>query len=60
MILLAFICFGLSIWGLVHQYVVTGIWFEWGQFWHHEPLIAMCISAGIAFLIADFIRRRRR
>ena len=60
MIKLAYICFGLGIFGLWHHWYVTGgVFFQWGQFWHHEPLIAMCVSAGVAFLIADFIRRTK-
>lgn len=59
MIKLAYICFGLSIFGLVHHWYVSGSYWNWADFWHHEPLIAMCISAGLAFVLAHIITKRR-
>ena len=33
----------LGIFGLVHHYILTGLWFQWHQFWHHESLIAIAV-----------------
>jgi len=57
-IALSGLAFLLGIFGLVHHYVVTGRWFDWGTMWHHEPLIAMCFAAGISLLVGKFLKRR--
>jgi len=47
----------LALFGLVHHFVVTGgTWWSWADFWHHEPLIALCAGIGGALLI----RRERK
>ncbi len=61
------ICFMAALGGLIHHKIVSGGWWDWSQlftlpnltypFWHHEPLIAMAVTAGVAFLIAS-IRRK--
>ena len=52
MIKLAYICFGLSIFGLVNHWFVTGgIWFQWEQFWHHESLISLAFWTGIVLIL---------
>ena len=47
---------GLS--GLVHHFALTGLWFQWGQFWHHEPLIAIAVCVGVVLIATSFVGRR--
>lgn len=48
-----------AILGLVHHYFVTGgIWWQWTDFWHHEPLIAMCFVCSLS-LIAGYLLRSK-
>jgi len=52
---LAGISFLLAIFGLVHQKVATtGGWFNWTQFWHHEPLIVLCCGVAIALMVGKY------
>ena len=45
--------------GLVHQKLFTMAgWFNWGQFWHHEPLIAMAFVAWITLLFVYLVEGR--
>jgi len=44
-------CILLGVLGILHQKLFTGAgWFNWDQFWHHETLIAICLSLGIGVL----------
>jgi len=50
--ILATIAFLLGVFGLVHQKLyTTGGWFNWEQFWHHEPLIALCFVSAVALFV---------
>ncbi len=47
-----------AIFGLVHQKLFTfGGWFNWEQFWHHEPLIAMSFVGWITLLVVYLVER---
>ena len=53
------IAFGGSIFGLGHQYYLTGKWFNWGQFLDqlcHEHLIVLCFIVGVSLLWGRWIR----
>jgi len=40
------------VFGLLHQKLSSGgEWFNWKQFWHHEPLIAIAFVAWITLLV---------
>ena len=42
----------LTVFGLAHQKFFTSTgWFNWEQFWHHEPLIAMAFVTWIILLV---------
>jgi len=56
--ILAGVAFALGIFGLVHQWFITGGLFDWSQFLHHEPLIACCFVATIALVVGEYIGRR--
>ena len=50
--ILAIIALLLGVFGLVHQKLcTTGGWFNWEQFWHHEPLIALCFVCAVALFV---------
>ena len=50
-----------AIFGLVHQKLFTsGGWFNWEQFWHHEPLIAMASVGWITLLFVYLVERNKR
>jgi len=50
----------LAILGLVHQkFFTSGGWFNWEQFWHHEPLIAIAFVVSIIILVIYLYRRSR-
>ena len=54
----------LGVFGLVHHYYLTGLWFQWDQFWHHEALVAIAVCVGVALITTSFtggagIRRPR-
>jgi len=52
---LAGIFFLLAIFGLVHQKLATaGGWFDWMQFWHHEPLIVLCFGVDVALIVGKY------
>lgn len=53
---LALVFFGLAVFGLVHQQIVSNSWFSWEQFWHHEPLIVCCVIAGLVALVCKYIK----
>ena len=57
-VILTAIAFLLGTFGLVHQRIYAGVWFQWEQFWHHEPLIAICFTVAITLLIAEFGKRK--
>jgi hypothetical protein len=43
---------------LVHQRLFrNGVWFDFGEFWSHEALIACCIVAAIALVIGKYLGR---
>jgi len=44
--------------GVVHQRLFCGEWFSWSQFWHHEPLIAICVALGLWEVLRKIVRRR--
>jgi len=46
--------FGLGIFGIVHQEITAGDWWCWEQFWHHEPLIAMCFVSAVSLLVGEY------
>ncbi len=47
-----------AIFGLVHQKLLTsGGWFNWKQFSHHEPLIAIALIVGVTLLIVYLSER---
>ena len=48
----------LGVFGLVHQWYLTGMWFQWEQFLHHESLIAIALCVGVALVATAFIGRR--
>lgn len=54
---LAIIAFSLGVWGLIHHYLVTGLWWQWSDFWHHEPLIAMAFVGWITLLFIYLVER---
>lgn len=53
--------FASGIFGLVHHYGLTGLWFQWWQLLelrlHHEQLIIGCFAVGVALLCARIKRR---
>ena len=53
-LLVACFCFILAILGFWHHYWLTGLWFQWEQFWHHESLIVICFALGIGILVGLF------
>ena len=43
---------------LVHQnFATTGGWFDWNQFWHHEPLAVLCFVSSIFLLVGRYVRK---
>ena len=58
--LMVYVFLGLAAFGLVHQKLMTGCWFTWEQFWHHEPLIAICLVVGMWELIRSRLWRNLR
>ncbi|UCB42274.1 MAG: hypothetical protein JSV77_07345 [Dehalococcoidales bacterium] len=57
-LVLGAIALSLSVFGLVHHWYLTGRWFSWEQFWHHEPLIAIALCVGIALMTTAFLGGR--
>lgn len=57
---LAFVFLAVAVAGLVHQQLWAGEWFSWGQFWHHEPLIAITLAVSLCFLAVYLVERRRK
>lgn len=60
---LSILSFALATFGLVQQYIVADVWFQWEQFWHHEPLIAVALIAGITLSIVyleEYRQAKRR
>lgn len=45
----------LGVFGLVHHYTLTGLWFQWEDFWHHEPLVAIAVCVGVALIATSII-----
>ena len=54
---LAIILFCLVAFGLLHQKVCCGEWFNVSQFWHHEPLIVAVFTLGVGILIGIHLGR---
>ena len=52
--LLSAAAFGLGIFGILHQGIGEGYWWNWSQFWHHEPLIAMCFVCSVSLLVGEY------
>ncbi len=50
---------GLAVFGIVHHRLVSGGWWDWYQFWHHESLIIMSVTAGVAILIVRSVWRKQ-
>ncbi len=49
-----------AIFGLVHHYLVTGgVWWQWSDFWHHEPLIAMAFVGWTVLLVVYLVERNK-
>jgi hypothetical protein len=51
------IFFLLALFGLLHQGLFCNEWWNWGQFWHHETLIAICVALGSWELLRKLVRR---
>ncbi len=53
--ILAFIALCLAVFGIFHQHITTGVWFDYYQLWCHEDFIAVCIIAAIALMIGKYL-----
>ena len=42
--------------GYIHQELIPVSW-SWEQFWHHEVLIAIAVSVGVALLVVGLISK---
>lgn len=50
----------LAFFGLAHQKFFTSAgWFNWEQFWHHEPLVATAFVTWIVLLVVNLAERRK-
>lgn len=54
---LAILFFVIATLGILHQGLFCGEWWNWGQFWHHEPLIAVAFAVGVGILLRRWIKR---
>jgi hypothetical protein len=46
---------------LVHQQLTNNDpWFDWRDFWHHEPLAACAFVAAIALMVGKYLGRNER
>lgn len=52
--------FGLGIFGILHQGIGEGYWWNWEQFWHHESLIAMCFVSTVSLLVGEYAAVKAR
>jgi len=51
--------FVLGIGILVHQnFLTTGGWFYWEQFWHHEVVAVLCFVSSISVLVGRYAGRK--
>ncbi len=48
---LAYLAFLTAAFGLLHHKVVAGVWWQWADIGHHEPLILACLAFGVGLLI---------
>ncbi len=56
--ILAVIALVLALVGLLHQiFTSEEAWFSWQQFWHHEPLIIVCVVAAVALVAGKYLGR---
>jgi hypothetical protein len=54
--ILAVIALILSVSALVYQHFASkGAWWDWPQFWHYEPFIAMGIVAAVALVVGKYL-----
>lgn len=53
--ILSLVSFALGIFGILHQGVLAGDWFDWTQFRCHESLIAMCFVCSVSLLVGKYI-----
>ena len=54
---LAIIFFVIAILGILHQGLFCGEWWNWQQFFHHEPLIAISLTVGIGILLGRWFKK---
>ena len=48
--------FGLAVFGLIHQQLTSDdVWFNMGQFWHHESGIAIAFFCGLALIVGKWL-----
>jgi len=52
---LAFMLLCLAVFGLFHQHITTGVWFDYRQLWCHEDFIACAIVAAIALVVGKYL-----
>ncbi len=57
-IMLAGLLLSLAALGVFEQWLTTGIVWQWGQFWHHETLVACTAVAAVAILGGYGLTRR--
>ena len=48
---LAIFFFIIAVLGILHQGLFCNEWWNWQQFFHHEPLIAISLAVGIGILL---------
>jgi len=47
--------------GLVHHYLVTGgVWWQWSNFLHHEPLIGIAFISWFILLAVYLVEKKRQ
>ncbi len=57
-ILLGYLSLMAGLYGIADQ-SSQGIEWAWSQLWHHEPLVGIAFSVGIALLIVGITNKRR-
>lgn len=57
-ILLGYLFLGAGLYGIVDQ-SSQGVEWAWSQLWHHEPLVGIAFSVGIALLVVGIIGRSK-
>jgi len=48
---LAYLAFAAALFGLIHHRIVAGVWWQWTDILHHEPLILACVAFGVGLLL---------